>query len=217
MKKVLLIMMVLFLVSFMVGCNNQTTSLTELTTVTTTESDEMVVLEDSFYQYSINSTQNILILHLEISDDVEVFDTEDNPINKDDVLVKNNYYEIKSTYVLAQETDVVRFKLFFGNYQTLVVIGVSVKTVPYIISSSIKVTEGEVDSLFQFELYDGSFKQISGNDLEESDYEINENLLIIKSEYIKNQYFNNNYNFMVNYALETDEIVIGFISFYKEQ
>jgi len=217
MKKVLFVMMVLFLVSFMVGCNNQTTSLTELTTVTTTESDEMVVLEDSFYQYSINSTQNILILHLEISDDVEVFDTEDNPINKDDVLVKNNYYEIKSTYVLAQETDVVRFKLFFGNYQTLVVIGVSVKTVPYIISSSIKVTEGEVDSLFQFELYDGSFKQISGNDLEESDYEINENLLIIKSEYIKNQYFNNNYNFMVNYALETDEIVIGFISFYKEQ
>ena len=217
MKKVLFVMMVLFLVSFMVGCNNQTTSLTELTTVTTTESDEMVVLEDSFYQYSVNSTQNILILHLEISDDVEVFDTEDNPINKDDVLVKNNYYEIKSTYVLAQETDVVRFKLFFGNYQTLVVIGVSVKTVPYIISSSIKVTEGEVDSLFQFELYDGSFKQISGNDLEESDYEINENLLIIKSEYIKNQYFNNNYNFMVNYALETDEIVIGFISFYKEQ
>jgi hypothetical protein len=147
---------------------------------------------------------------------VEVLDTEGNQINKDDVLVKNTYYEIKSSFILSEDSDEVRFTLVYGNFQSLVVIEVTEKTVPYIISSSIKVTDGEADSLFQFELFDGSFKQISGNDFDESDYEINENILAIKSEYIKNQYFINNHSFMINYALETDELVIGFISFYKE-
>ena len=215
MKKILSLIFVLFFVSFFVGCNGQTTTLTENTT-TEYLTIGKIHLDDSFYQYSTNSTQNILILHLDISDDVKVLDLDGNQINKDDVLVKNTYYEIKSSFILAQDSDVVSFTLEFGNYRTLVVIGVSLKEVPFIISSSIIVTDGEVDEMFQFELFDGSFKQLSGNNFDESDYEINDNILTIKSEYIKNQYFINNYHFMINYALETDELVIGFISFYKE-
>ena len=215
MKKVFLVLSLLFLFNLLVGCNSQTTTLTENTT-TETLTIGIINLDDSFYQYSTNSTQNILILHLDISDDVEVLDLEHNQINKNDVLVKSTYYEIKSSYILAQETEEVKFYLAIGNYRALVVIEVTEKVVPYIISSSIKVTDGEVDSLFQFELFDGSFEQISGNDFNESDYEVNENILTIKSEYIKNQYLSDNHSFMINYALETDQLVIGFISFNEE-
>ena len=112
-------------ITFVMACNNNITTTIEQTTNTasvtsTTNESNLEVLNDTYFQYSTNSTQNLLILNLDITDDVIVYDLDENPLNKDDILVKNEYYEIKSSYVLSQEAEKVEFYLEFSNKINLV-------------------------------------------------------------------------------------------------
>ena len=185
-------------------------------TAATTEETDVILLRDSYYQYSSFSSQNILILHLNVTDDVLVYDISDNLINKDDVLIKGEtYYEIKSTYVKAQAEETVEFYLVFNNYKTLVSISVSDNENPYIISSSSVYTDGESDLVFQFELFDGTVKQIDANNLTEEDFTIDGNLVTINASYVSESFLSND-KFLINFALEKVDIVIGFIMVNKE-
>jgi hypothetical protein len=195
-----------------------TESLTETPTtqevITTEESttNEVLDLEDSYYQYSINSTQNIKILHLNITDDVKVYNTAGVLIPTDDVLFKSDVYEIKSSYILSHEGYAyLAFYLEFNHQRTLVQITMNNKTIPYIISSTVVKTAGEDNLVFQFELFDGFIRQVSANDMIESDYSIENNLLTIYSEYVASMLMDEN-NFIINYVLEDEQLVIGFIS-----
>lgn len=188
------------------------------TTHTTTEEItmvEIVDLRDSYFQYSTNSTQNILLLHLDITDDVKVYDTNDQLLNKDDVLIKNNYYEIKSSYILSLEEELVEFYLVFNNQKTLISISVSDKDIPYIISSTLVYTDASQDIMFQFELFDGYVEQINANNMESSDYTITDNLLTIDKTFLSDTFIEND-QFIISYSLEGSQLVIGMITVNQE-
>jgi hypothetical protein len=188
------------------------------TTNTTTEeitTVEIVELRDSYFQYSTNSTQNILLLHLNITDDVKVYDTNDQLLNKDDVLVKNDYYEIKSSYILSLEEELVEFYLVFDNKKTLISINVSNKDIPYIISSTLVYTDASQDIMFQFELFDGFIEQVNANNMESSDYTISDNLLTIDKSFLSDTFIDND-QFIISYSLEGTQLVIGMITVNQE-
>lgn len=187
--------------------SNATTE--EITTV------EIVELRDSYFQYSTNSTQNILLLNLNVTDDVKVFDTNDQLLNKDDVLVKNDYYEIKSSYILSLEEELVEFYLVFDNQKTLVSISVSDKDIPYIISSTLVYTDASQDIMFQFELFEGFIEQVNANNMESSDYTISDNILTIDQNFLSVS-FNDNEQFIISYSLEGSQLVIGMITVNQE-
>lgn len=202
------------MMSFVLACNNNVTTLdttTNPTTVISTDEEGVVILEDTYFQYSTNSIQNLLLMNLNITDDVVVYDLDDNVINFDDVLVKNDFYEIKSSYVLNQESDTVEFYLEFSNMKTLVSIAVNDKEKPYIISSSYVDLDEAKDVYFQFELFSGTVKQLSSEGLSTDDYDLNGNVLKVKSSYLLEHLED---TLVLNYALESGlDIVVGIISF----
>jgi hypothetical protein len=217
-KKLAIFIVLGTLILGLIGCNAKTTapSTNYTTALETTDENSVVLLADSHYQYSTFSTENIKILHLDISEDVLVYDIDMNELNKDDILFLNNQkYEIKSTYILNQTDEIVEFYLESENQRTLVKITKSDKEVPYIISSTLVVADGTKDLSFQFELFGGSVKQISAIDLTEDDYEVVGNILTINKEYVS-ELLETEEEFIINYALETNELVIGFISVSQE-
>jgi len=216
-KKLYLLFLVLVMTVVLSGCNNSLSTTGSLTTTNinpsqTTDENSVVLLKDSHYQYSIYSTENIKILHLNVTSDVEVFDKDMNQLNKEDILLLNNQkYEIKSSYITNHIDSVVEFYLVFNNQKTLVIITKSEKQIPYIISSTLVETDGSTDLHFQFELFSGNIKQISADGLSEEDFVIQGNVVIINKDYIALS-LETKTEFIINYVLETDEIVIGFIN-----
>ncbi|MFW6272588.1 MAG: hypothetical protein ACOC2U_02260 [bacterium] len=184
---------------------------TEAPTTQAPTTSEPTVLGDRYFQYSVNSSQNILLTNIDITDDYYLTDLDGNSLDAGDIIVKNDYYEIKSDYILSKDEEVVEFYLYFDNYKSLISITLNEKDQPYIISSSVVHTDGESDLVFQFELFDGIIKQVNGNELSESDYLINDNLLTIESLYINDQ-FNDSDSFSIDYVLEEDGLVLGFIN-----
>ncbi|MDD3712718.1 MAG: hypothetical protein PHZ28_04390 [Candidatus Izemoplasmatales bacterium] len=214
MKKLAILIALGTLMLGVTGCNAKTTnpSTNHTTTLNITDENSVVLLADSHYQYSTFSTENIKILHLDMTEDVLVYDKSMNELNKDDILYLNNQkYEIKSTYILNETDEIVEFYLEFNNQRTLVKITKSAKEVPYIISSTLVEADGTKDLSFQFELFGGSVKQISATEMMENDYEVVGNILTINKEYIASMLETED-EFIINYALETDQLVIGFIS-----
>lgn len=177
----------------------------------TTEEPVVTDIRQSYYQYSIYSTQNIQLLHLNITGDVQVFDLDNQPIDIEDVLVMNAYYEIKSSYILEQDKDIVEFYLVFNQQRTKVTITLNEKQIPFIISSSVVYTNGEENLVFQFELFDGFIRQIDGELLTQLQYSITDNILTISKTYVSLVFQNKN-QFLINYVLEADQLVVGFIS-----
>ena len=170
--------------------------------------------KDLLFQYSKNSEQNILILNEDIFD-VILLDENKTRINIDQVLEVNEYYEIKSDYVLGLDKETVTLFLYANEYKFTVKISINEKVVPYLISSSKVYTDGLEDIIFQFEMFDGDIKQITGDDLTEADYSVQDNLVVINKEYILESFSTHN-QISLTYVLETEEVVFGFIIIYKQ-
>jgi hypothetical protein len=193
----------------------------EVTTSIPTTTEGVTELRDSYYQYSIHSTQNIKILHLDITDDVIAYSTSYQMIDIDDLLLKTTTgYEIKSDYIISTYGDggyqYMGFYLEFNDQRTLVQISFNEKEIPYIISSSVVYTDGNENLLFQFELFEGIIKQVNANGMASTDYLITDNALVIMSDYV-NQMFVENDEFIISYTLEDESLVIGMISVNKEE
>jgi hypothetical protein len=116
--------------------------------------------------------------------------------------------------VLSLEQDKVVFYLYSDNQKYKIQVTINNKTEPYLISSSMVYTEGNHDIMFQFELFGGIIKQISGNQLDEKDYLIEDNLLTITQNYIQNK-FESDDQASFTYALEDEHIVMGFLMIYE--
>jgi hypothetical protein len=193
----------------------------EVTTSIPTTTEEVTELRDSYYQYSIHSTQNIKILHLDITDDVIAYSTSYQMIDIDDILLKTTTgYEIKSDYIISTYGDggyqYMGFYLEFNNQRTLVQIAFNDKEIPYIISSSVVYTDGNENLLFQFELFGGIIKQVNANGMASTDYLITDNALVIMSDYVSRMFVEND-EFIISYTLEDESLVIGMISVNKEE
>lgn len=165
------------------------------------------------YQYSRYSTQNIMILNENISK-FELFDQDNQLLNLDDLIEINDYIEIKSTYILSQSDDQVIFYLYSGQEKFQITITLNDKTVPYIISSSRITVDGSNDLVFQFELFEGAFRQIGSSGITEDDYEINQQFLIIHQTFLETK-FEEVDRISINYAIDDVSIIVGVIMIYQ--
>ncbi|MCF7924781.1 MAG: hypothetical protein K9L64_06745 [Candidatus Izimaplasma sp.] len=172
-------------------------------------------VRDRNFQYSINSTQNIYIMDLNVEEDLLILNESGELLDENDVLVRNNYYEIKSDYIISLQDCEIIFYIYYGKNKSKVHITMSETNDPYIISSKTVFTSGEKDIKLQFELFGVDFKQIDSNQLDSKDYIIENNFLTIKASYINSRFQIAN-SFSVNYAIEKTEIITGSVVFYKE-
>jgi len=112
--------------------------------------------------------------------------------------------------------DVVTIYVIHNEYKTPIVITFNEKTEPYIISSSIVVTDGDSDISFQFELFDGSFYSVNGTATDEVEYEFLNNVLTIKRDFIALKFLQQG-DFVLGYAFnQGEDSVIGYLFIYKK-
>jgi hypothetical protein len=165
------------------------------------------------FQYSRYSTQNIMILNESITE-FDLFDQNNQLLNQDDLIEINDYIEIKSEYILSQLEEQVVFYLYSGLDKYQITITLNDKTVPYIISSSKITVDGSNDIIFQFELFEGSFRQIGSTGITDDDYEINEQLLTIDQVFLETR-FEEVDRISINYAIDDVSIIVGVIMIYQ--
>ncbi len=169
---------------------------------------------DMYFQYSTHSTQDIIVFGIDGDADIQVLDMDGKPLDGMEVFSANPEPRIRSSFVLDSEEETKEFFLIADAMKHRVSVGIHDKQVPYIISSSVVHTDGAGDERFQFELFGGSFQQISGTDLTSDDYHMDGHVLTIDADYIAGR-FAETARFSINYALSGDELVIGYIDFQK--
>jgi len=183
-----------------------------------TDVSEVIYLEHNLeeinllFQYSKFSEQNILLLNENIHD-VILLDENKRKLNISQVIEVNQYFEIKSDYILSLDKDIIILFLYSDEYKFTIKISINEKTIPYLISSSKVYTNGLEDIVIQFELFDGYIKQITGDNLTADYYLIQDNLLIMEKEFIVES-FSDNSEISLTYVLEDKETIFGFIVIY---
>ncbi len=166
------------------------------------------------YQYSRNSSKNLLILNNTFSQYL-IFDEDNRVINSELLIEANENLEIKSDYLLGITDSKFTFYIYSGNVKAKVTITFNNKTTPYIISGSTSIYKQDEDISFQFELFDESFKQLSSNGLKTSDYVIDNDVITFKSSFLNSE-FENKDLIQITYVIDGDDLVVGLISIYKQ-
>jgi len=172
--------------------------------------DEVVIN----YQYSRNSSKNLLILNNTFSQYL-IFDEDNRLINSELLIEANENLEIKSDYLLGITDSKFTFYIYSGNVKAKVTITFNNKTTPYIISGSTSIYKQDEDISFQFELFDESFKQLSYTGLKTSDYVIDNDVITFKSSFLNSE-FENKDLIQITYVIDGDDLVVGLISIYKQ-
>lgn len=169
------------------------------------------------FNYSMYSTIDIIIW-----DDIElnqayIMDLDSNFIDKDLVLgVSDGQFKIKRTYLENINMGVLSFYLIHGACKILVEITIGDQTYPYLISSNTITVDGSKDIQFQFDLFDGHISSVKGNEDEVVLYEINNDILLIKKDFI-NQKFESQDSFIFSCALEKEELTVIEYFFISKQ
>lgn len=171
------------------------------------------------FQYSIYSTDD-LITRKNFTGPLYVIDASGDFINTDSVLVfVNENYAIRSSFIKSQviEKDNLPFEFYLvsGQTKTKIEIMITEVTTPYIMSSTVINTDGEEDVLLQFELFGGVLFSINGTKTDVVLYEVDENILTIKAEFISQKFVQSS-TFALSYVININEnSVIGYLDFNK--
>ena len=142
-------------------------------------------------------------------------------VNKEKVPKANYYTEydrlfIDSDYLLTYENEVT-----FTLYTTSGVIDLNIRyletLVPYMLSNNTVYFTGQ-DLLLTFELCGGQFIEINGSDIDNTDYVLTNNFLIIDSNFIQNLFDVSPERDVVilSYQLKNnDQVVIGYVFIHR--
>ena len=211
MRKTMVIILTLFTSLLLAGCTNDPVEETP-----TFDPENANEIEATYLQYSVGSTNNIIIPSIPLREEYLVTDILGNEMAYDQVLAIDEYVEVTSSYLALLDREVTEFYLYYDDVKTLVSITTSSTTHPFLMSSSVVYTSGEVDQTFQFELFGGSVSSVTATGLTDSDYTINGDLLIINAAYIKSMLENHD-SFVIHYVLEHDSFVTGIIEIQEQK
>jgi hypothetical protein len=182
-----------------------------------TVAHDLVLEEEMYFQYSLNSSVDLIVWE-EFSGPVYVMNSDGEFIDIDDVLdISGDNFEILASYVKQQESTVENepFIFYLINQDKKVPLAITItnKTTPYIISSSVRDTDGTKDESFQFELFTGEFFSINGAREDEVLYEVEGSILTIEADFISEK-FEISESFVLSYVINVGEdSVIGYLYF----
>lgn len=173
---------------------------------------ETFVITDEVYKvtFNKNTTNN---LEYELNSKFDLL-----KVYKEDEEIFKGYFDVEDRLVISKEYLVtLSYKMhYFDLYTSIGIIKLELTIIddrkPYIISDSNIVFSGE-DLILEFQLYDGRIVSVFGNNITTNDYVVDENKLIIKSEYINGIFVNESKNTLIlGYHLSSNtHEVIGYI------
>jgi hypothetical protein len=174
--------------------------------------NDLIETERISFQYSINSTMDIIIWEDITNDKLYLQNSISEFINKESLLVlSEEHLEIKSEYLVDLELGIFSFYLIHGVYKTLVEINITDNVNPYIISSTNIDTFGNTDVYLQYELFDGSFYSINGNKDDEVLHHFNNNIMVIEKEFIASKFAVNDMFVLSSVIKKDDTSVVGYL------
>ncbi|MBI9008562.1 MAG: hypothetical protein JEZ05_00900 [Tenericutes bacterium] len=168
-------------------------------------------------QYSINSVQDIILCTLNLTSNTIILNSDSEVIDLNDILINSDQYlTLNSDYITTLELGENSLFVIIGPNKTEVIITVTDKTNPYIISSTGIHTDGTEDIYFQLELFGGSLYSVNGAAEDTVLYEMNGYILTIESEFIADKFITEDF-FVLSFVIKKDDTsVIGYMFFYKE-
>jgi hypothetical protein len=177
-----------------------------------------LVLEDEIYfQYSLNSSVDIIIWE-EFSGPVYVMNSDGEFMDIDNVLDTSGVnFKILSSFMHQQDYTIEDHPFIFyivsqGSKYPLA-ITITNKNVPYIISSSVRETDGSKDEKFQFELFDGTLYSVTGAKDDDISIELSDSVLTIEAEFIADK-FEDSDSFVLTYVINVgQDSVLGYLYF----
>lgn len=171
--------------------------------------------------FNRNSSEDLVI-------DLEESLTIESIQNQVDVVVDDEYYQVKgeslifsNSYLINFDYGLYKYVLYTDKGIILLEIKITDNRNPYMISNNNVVFNNE-DLVFEFELYGGFIETITiseGDEITENDYKIEGSKLIINSEFIESIFAKSNQRLSIvfNYQLRNDDkIVIGQIIVSRE-
>jgi hypothetical protein len=189
-----------------------------------TYSEQLIYTEDAEilgelkYKFSTNSTFDLTIF--ETSKFITMYN-DNNQIMQSNVYTYTNQ-EVKflNTYLKALDTGLHEYKVLTEDGFYIVEIDVTNATNPYMINNNQIYSSFEDDITLQFELFGGTIQNVSGNNIESSDYTINQSQLVISIDYVQNIFENEpeRTTLILSYTLQyNQDIIIGYIFIRKAE
>ena len=155
-------------------------------------------LETTKYSYSINSLFDLDILESESFVYIEDSEAE---LSAEDFIFSAQAVTLKSSYLVTLTTGHHMFTILTLNGFHLVDLNILETDKPYLITSSEISTDFTIDLTFTFELFEGSFTGLSGNEVTVEDYTFEGNTLTIDKDYVA---------FMFNLDPERETLILGY-------
>jgi hypothetical protein len=180
--------------------------------------DHDLVMEDEIYfQYSLNSTVDVIIWE-EFSGPVYVMNSDGEFMDIEDVLDTSGVnFKILSSFMHQQDYTIEDhpFVFYIVNQGSKYPLAITLtnKNVPYIISSSVRETDGSKDEMFQFELFDGTLYSVTGAKDDDILIEFSDSVLTIEAEFIADK-FEDSDSFVLTYVINVgQDSVLGYLYF----
>jgi hypothetical protein len=180
--------------------------------------DHDLVMEDEIYfQYSLNSTVDVIIWE-EFSGPVYVMNSDGEFMDIEDVLDTSGVnFKILSSFMHQQDYTIEDhpFVFYIVNQGSKYPLAITItnKNVPYIISSSVRETDGSKDEMFQFELFDGTLYSVTGAKDDDILIEFSDSVLTIEAEFIADK-FEDSDSFVLTYVINVgQDSVLGYLYF----
>lgn len=152
------------------------------------------------YNYSINSSFDLPLYKYEKEIDSINLKVNNEEIDSSNTIIINNEVLLKSSFIISlyNKNEENKYNLILetnlGFHE--ITLNLNTKTTPYSYTNLRVKTNLNNDVIYKFELFDYEFVRITNNFINENDYEVNDNEIIIKKSFIT-KYFDDNNNEMV--------------------
>lgn len=186
MKAIIKLLLLSFIVYFLNSC--EIIEQTEL--INTTYS----------YNYSINSSFDLLLYKYEKEVNYINLKVNNEEIDSNNTIIINNEVLLKATYIISlyKENEENKHNLILNTNLGVheITLNLNNKTTPYSYTDLKVKTDLNNDIIYKFELFDYKFVRITNEYIDEDDYELNNNEIVIKKSTIT-KYFDENDNELV--------------------
>lgn len=144
----------------------------------------------NIYQYSKHSTFNLQLTSYSSNEEIKIknFEIGKEAIDKENLTLENNNIYLNYEYITSLDVGTYNLVLTTNLGIHYIELVINEKIRPYVYTN-LRVKAN--NPIFKLELFESSIESVIGRDITNNDYNLDNNVVTIKSEFITN-YFNNN-------------------------